>query len=267
LNTNKEAESISKVDEELYNLASNNKLIFIKNDDDSGFSAGNNIGINFSLKFLNPNYILLLSNDTVVDKDFLEELVTFADKDQKIGVVGPRVFYYDKPDQTAYIGHDVNLCTARISDPHDKLNEGSPSSVKVDYVVGCGLLIKRKVIEDIGLLDPNYFLYYEDCDWCLRAKKQGYGVFYVAKSRIWHKIPIPEIRSLTSLYYGNRNSFLLIKKNRKSGILWCYPLLILNKIIFSLYLLIRFKRKESFAVIQAVYDGIKGNYGHKKGFS
>jgi GT2 family glycosyltransferase len=259
----KELESLLVINENFNNLDSNNKLILIKNEVNSGFSDGNNLGINFSLQFLNSSYILLLNNDTVVDKNFLNELVKFADTDRKVGIVGPMVNYYDNPNKTAYIGHNVNLCNGRISDPF-KIDLNSPKYVQIDYVVGCGLLIKRCVVDDIGLLDPNYFLYYEDVDWCLRARKQGYKIFYVSKSKIWHKIPSEEIRSLSSYYYGNRNSFLLIKKNSDSFKLFCYIQLIINKLIFALYLMVMGKINASNMVMQAVYDAFRDNYGYKK---
>lgn len=244
-------------------LDSNRKLILIKNDNNSGFSVGNNIGITFSLEILMPEYILLLNNDTVVDRIFLDELVKYASTDPKIGIVGPEVLYYDKPDKTALIGNEVNLCNGKIT--HSLKNmEYSSKPVEIGFVVGCGLLIKRLVIEDIGMLDPNYFLYYEDVDWCLRAQKQGYDVVYVPKSKIWHKIPSDKIRSLKSNYYGNRNSFLLIKKNRDSFKMFCYINLIINKILFAIYLIIKGKRKASSMVIHAVYDAVKGDYGYKK---
>ena len=184
---NIELESLSGTDIEFDKLNSNNKLILIKNDHNAGYSEGNNIGIKFSLGILNPDYILLLNNDTVVDENFLAELVTFANKKQRNGIVGPKVYYFDNPDKIAYIGHNINLCNGRISDP-DMEEYKNSSPLKIDFVVGCGLLIKKNVIKDIGLLDPNYFLYYEDVDWCLRARNSGYDVFYVPKSKIWHKI-------------------------------------------------------------------------------
>ena len=138
------------------------------------------------------------------------------------------------------------------------------SPTKIDYVVGCGLLIKADVIKDIGMLDPDYFLYYEDVDLCLRARNSGYDIFYVPRSKIWHKISLKEDRSLNSYYYGNRNSFLLIKKNKNSIYKFlCYMRLIINKSIFSLYLLLKGKRKESLIVMISVYDGLRGNYGYK----
>ncbi len=181
----------------------------------------------------------------------------------KVGIVGPMVNYYDKPNKTAYIGHNVNLCNGRISDP-STIDVNPPKSMLIDYVVGCGLLIKRSVVDDIGLLDPNYFLYYEDVDWCLRARKQGYKIFYVSKSKIWHKIPSEEIRSLSSYYYGNRNSFLLIKKNRDSFKLFCYIQLFINKLIFALYLMVKGKRNASSMVMHALYDAVRDDYGYKK---
>jgi GT2 family glycosyltransferase len=258
---NIDIESLSPFSEEVNNIDPDRKLFLIKNDHNYGFSEGNNIGIKFSLQMLNPDYILLLNNDTIIDKNSLTELASFAYNNKKVGIVGPKVFYYDNPDQVAYIGHNVNICSGRISDPEIKYHS---SPIKIDYVVGCGLLIKTDVIKDIGMLDPNYFLYYEDVDLCLRAHNSGYGVFYVPSSKIWHKISLKENRSLNSYYYGNRNSFLLIKKNRKSfNIFLCYTRLIINKCILTLYLIIKGKPKESLVVIKGVYDGLKGNFGYK----
>ena len=210
---NIDIDSLSPFSKDDINLDPDRKLFFIKNDRNYGFSEGNNIGIKFSLQMLNPDYILLLNNDTIMDKNSLTELVSFAYDNKKVGIVGPKVCYYDDPNKIAYIGHKVNLCSGRISDPKVKC----PSSpLKIDYVVGCGLLIKSDVIKNIGMLDPDYFLYYEDVDLCLRALKSGYEIYYLPSARIWHKISLNEDRSINSYYYGNRNSFLLIKKNQKS---------------------------------------------------
>jgi len=259
--SNIEFKSLHGEDKKINKLKSNRNLILIRNDSNYGFSEGNNIGIKFSIEILDPDYILLLNNDTIIDKNSLTELVSFAYDNKKVGIVGPKVFYYDNPNEIAYIGHNVNLCSGRILDPEVK-NPSSP--LKIDYVVGCGLLIKTKVINDIGMLDPDYFLYYEDVDLCLRALKSGYEVYYLPSSKIWHKISLSKNRSLNSYYYGNRNSFLLIKKNQKTrNIYWCFIKLIINKSILSLYLLIKGKRKESLIVIKSVYDGLRGNYGYK----
>ncbi len=88
--TNSEAEVGGGRENEIADLPSNEKLVLIKNDKNYGFAEGNNIGIRYALKVLDPEYILLLNNDTIVDKDFLSELVSVARADDTIGFVGPK---------------------------------------------------------------------------------------------------------------------------------------------------------------------------------
>ena len=88
--TNVELKSLIDESKKFDDLESNNKLILIKNDNNDGFSVGNNIGIKFSIEILNPKYILLLNNDTVVDRNFLKEMISFADNKKKVGIVGPK---------------------------------------------------------------------------------------------------------------------------------------------------------------------------------
>jgi GT2 family glycosyltransferase len=264
---NNEYDSFIKYETEFKNISPNKKLILIKNDYDSGFSVGNNIGINFARENLNDEYIMLLSNDIIVAKDFLDKLIAFASSNQEIGIVGPRVLYYDNPEKTAYLGRKVNLYTAKTSDIYNE-QESYLSSVEVDYIVGCGLLIKNSVIEAIGILNPNYFLYYEDVDWCTRARKNGYNIYSVPESKIWHKISSEESNSLTRYYYGSRNMFLFLKNNWSTiSLILLFPVAIFNNIIYSFTLILKGKRKAAITVLKAIYDGIKGDYGYKKGYN
>jgi len=263
---NNEYDSFINHEDEFENISSNKKLILIKNDYDSGFSVGNNIGINFAQEHLNIEYIMLLSNDIIIAEDSLDKLITFASSDQKIGIVGPRVLYYDNPERTAYLGRKVNLYTATTSDIYDE-KESYSSTVEVDYVVGCGLLIKKSVIESIGTLNPNYFLYYEDVDWCTRARKNGYNIYSIPESKIWHKISSEESDSLTRYYYGSRNSFLFLKNNWSMALLLLFPVAILNNLLYSFTLILKGKRKAAITVLKSIYDGVKGNYGYKEGYN
>jgi GT2 family glycosyltransferase len=264
---NNKYDSFIKYENRFENISPDRKLILIKNDYDAGFSIGNNIGINFAQEHLDAEYIMLLSNDIVVDKDFLDKLITFASSNQKIGIVGPRVLYYDKPGKTAYLGRKVNLYTATTSDIYNE-KKSYPSSLEVDYIVGCGLLIKNSVIENIGILNPNYFLYYEDVDWCTRARKNDYKVYSVPESKIWHKISSEESNSLTRYFYGTRNMFLFLRNNWSlMSLILLYPLLILNNILYVITLILKGKRKAAITVFKAIYDGIKGDYGYKEGYN
>lgn len=263
---NNEYDSFTNHVDEFENISSNKKLILIKNYYDAGFSVGNNIGINFAQENLNIEYIMILSNDIIVAEDFLDKLITFASSDQKIGIVGPRVLYYDNPKKTAYLGRKVNLYTATTSDIYNEKESYSPS-VEVDYVVGCGLLIKKSVIESIGILNPNYFLYYEDVDWCTRARKSGYNIYSLPESKIWHKISSEESDSLTRYYYGSRNSLLFLKNNWNMGLILLFPVTILNNLFYSFTLIFKGKRKAGITVLKSIYDGIKGDYGYKEGYN
>lgn len=197
-------------------LTSNKKLFLIENELNSGFAEGNNIGINFALKTLNPEYLLLLNNDTVVDEDFLNELVDFAEENPNVGYLGPKVYYYDIANLIQFTGGGKihfkrGVAPAIFSDEFDEGQHDKPYTA--EWIGGSCLLCKREVIEDIGLLDKKYFLCWEEVDFCLRGLKKGYTSYYVNKAKIWHKGGISSSNGNISLYYGTRNTFYFLKKN------------------------------------------------------
>ncbi|KAF5029528.1 glycosyltransferase family 2 protein [Methanobacterium aggregans] len=240
------------------------ELVIIRNNENLGFAEGNNVGIIYVLEHLKSDYVMLLNNDTVVDTDFLNELIPFSEKADEIGVVGPSVFYYNDPDTLTYIGGHVDVCHGKITYPH--LNETLKSEIpeEMDYISGCSLLIKRDVIEDIGLLDPDYFLYYEDTDWCLRVKNAGYRLFYVPKAKIWHKVSASIVNSSTSFYYGTRNQFLLMKKNCKKGIKFRFIKFLAGRFLSIINYLIKGNVEKFILSHKILVDVLKGNYGYKK---
>ena len=138
------------------------ELTIIENEENYGFAGGNNIGIQYALKNFKPKYILLLNNDTVVDKDFLKELINAGEEDTYIGILGPKIYYYDKPDVIWSAGCKISWKFARGiqigSGEVDKNQYDDPK--KVEYVSGSAFLIKTDVINKIGLMDKNYFLYF-----------------------------------------------------------------------------------------------------------
>ena len=216
--TREEAEAGGGKEKEIDSLPSNRKMIIIKNEKNYGFAEGNNIGMRYALKALNlnPGYVLLLNNDTVVDKKFLEELVKVAESDEKIGIVGPKVYYYDEPKKINSAGAKVNFWTGNCPPIGCyEIDTGQFNETKeVDYVSGCALFIKQEVIKKIGLLNPMYFAYTEEVEWCVRAKKAGYATIYVHKANLWHKVSsISKKIPGFYLYYSTRNKFLFMKKH------------------------------------------------------
>ena len=163
----------------------------IPNETNLRFAGGNNIGIKRALE-RGSDYILLLNNDTTVDAEFLTELVKAADADPGIGMVGAKIYYYDDPKRIWFAGGRIEWWKGWIS--HIGLREedrGQYDTARaVDYITGCCLLVKRPVIEKIGNLDEQFFMYGEDVDWCLRVCKAGFRLVYEPKAKIWHKLSV-----------------------------------------------------------------------------
>lgn len=198
------------------------RMILIKNKDNYGFAGGNNIGIKFALSVLNPDYVLLLNNDTVVDPNFLTELVKVAESDEKIGIVGPKIYYYDykgRSDVIVFTGAKLTLWNGKEyrygfqevdNNQWDKL-------ISVGKIEGSCMLIKTEVIKNIGFLKHSFFAYWEETDFCFRAREHKYDLIYVPTGKIWHKVEArPKSSSWFRIYLMNRNKWIFIRENLKT---------------------------------------------------
>jgi len=186
--TREEAEAGGGKQKEIEDVPSNRKMIIIKNEKNYGFAEGNNIGMRYALKALNPDYVLLLNNDTVVDKEFLGELVKVAESDKKIGIVGPKMYYTDRPDVLWFAGGKINWYLEHYQIGQNQKDTAQFDEIsKVDFISGACMSIKREIVEKIGMLPKEYFLGFEDIDYCVNAIRHHYKCVYVPKSKIWHK--------------------------------------------------------------------------------
>jgi len=211
--------SLEEAEKAVVHLPPNGKLILIKSDKNFGFAEGNNIAIRYALKSLNSEYVLLLNNDTIVARDFLNEMITVSIQDSNNAIIGPKVYYYDYRGQK----NVIHSAGARILIKHglapplgvNEIDIGQYDEIRhVDYIEGACMLVKRNLIETIGLLDPVYFAYWEETDWCYRASKSGFNIVYVPKAKIWHKVPEKKVSKLAT-YLNTRNKFIFLKKNAK----------------------------------------------------
>jgi len=191
-------------------------IYIIENDKNYGFAEGCNIGMRYALKNSAPDYILLLNNDTTVAPDFLAEMVKIAESDPLIGIAGPKIYFYNESNKIQSAGGRIDWWRGKaILMGLFEIDRGQFEEVKeVDWVSGCALLIKLDTIKRIGLLEPAYFTYLEETDWCARCKKAGYKVVYAPKAKVWHKgrMALDELYVLP-LYYTTRNRFLFMKKH------------------------------------------------------
>lgn len=151
----------------------------IRSETNLGFAGGNNLGINYALKN-RADYILLINNDaTVENKNFFIKLL-----EAKGDIVSPLVKYRQGGAVLYDFGGKVDYIFGRNTHLHVLPN------VSPDYFSGVCLFIKTKVIKKIGSLDDRYFLYYEDADFCLRAKKEGFTLGFCPQSSIFHHLSI-----------------------------------------------------------------------------
>lgn len=183
----KESEN-SIFNKEINNLHSTEKLILIKNEKNDGFPGGCNVGMRYALN-QGTDYILLLNNDVIVNENFLSELVDFAETDSSVGIVGSKIYYYYEPNKIQAAGGRIRWWLGDISTyGNNELDEGQYDQIaERDYVYGTSFLLKKSVLDEISLMDPSFFFGVEEYDYCTRAKKAGFKIYYHPLSKVWHK--------------------------------------------------------------------------------
>jgi GT2 family glycosyltransferase len=186
----------------LGDLNFNYKITKLVNAENRGFSGGNNIGIKYALDN-GADYILLLNNDTVIEPGFLKILVEEGEKNEKTGILGP-VIYKLGTNKPHFAGGKINWFYTGA-----KHVPGAS-----DYITGACFLIKRKVIKKIGLMPEEYFLYFEDAEWCLKARRAGFSCKVVKEANISHKVSKnTQEYSFSYIYYQYRNGLIFAKRN------------------------------------------------------
>ncbi len=192
-------------------------LAVLENGANLGFAAGNNAGIALALA-QGADYVLLLNNDTVVDPGFLEPLLAVFADDPQVGFASAKIYYYDRPDTVWFFGGAVRWANGWAYHLHPNRQDAGATyqgTRRTPLVTGCCLLARRAVFEQVGLLDPRFFLIYEDADWSVRAGRAGYKGVVVGASHIWHKVSASFRRDQPAhgTFYFTRNGLLFIHKH------------------------------------------------------
>ena len=182
-----------------------------------GYAGGNNLGIKNAALMNNAEYVLILNNDTIVNKNFLKQLVKIAESNKDTGIVCPKVYFYYKPNIIQYAGLRFDLDRGEsILMGYNKKDEGQfEKEEEMDFCGGTCMLVKKEVFERIGLFDENYFAYFEDNDFGFRARKSGYKIMFAPKAEIWHKVSSSSGGKINAFkeYYMNRNRIWFMKKH------------------------------------------------------
>jgi GT2 family glycosyltransferase len=154
-----------------------------------GFARGSNLGIQCALD-QGANWVLLLNNDAYVAPTFLSEMENAVKRDEGLGIIGAVILYHDFPDRIWYFGDRlIPGLLATNSLYHGHIYHGQfPSLVPVDFVNGCGMLVKSEVFKRIGFFDTAYFMYGEEVDLCWRAHTAGFRLAVATQAKMWHKV-------------------------------------------------------------------------------
>jgi GT2 family glycosyltransferase len=190
------------------------ELPLICNESNLGFAGGMNAGIRYALEH-GAGSVLLLNNDTLVAPTMIEALIdaeipplpdsedaalrrrTSVRAQDAVGILGPAIHYHADPDRLWKLG-DIEhrwlpmplSVRPRGDRPLGWQGLVGTAPFQVDYVTGCCMLIRRQVFERIGLFDTRYFMYFEDADFCRRARYAGFTIWCVPEARMWHKVSL-----------------------------------------------------------------------------
>lgn len=232
----------------------------IKSDVNTGFAGGNNIGF----KRAKGSYFLMLNNDTEVEKGFLEPLVAMMERNTSIGAVSPKIEFHHSPGTLQFAGFNpINPYTGRGTAIGSMQKDDGRFDLSMETSRGHGaaMLIRKSVIEEIGLMADLYFLYYEEMDYSMRIKKAGYSIWYCAQSKIYHKESISTGKeSPMKMYYLTRNRILFQRRNVAGFKLMISLLFILLITIPKNTLQLMLKGKLEH--LKAFYKGIIWNITH-----
>ncbi len=163
-----------------------------------------------------------MNEDTILDPVCLEQLINIGESDAKTGIVGPMVYHHDEPTIIQSAG---GVLSRYWESWHIAQNEPDQQQFlhprAVDWVSGCAILVRRAVIEQVGMLDERFFYYWEETEWCIRATKAGWRILHAPQAKLWHKGVQRDYRPKPSVtYYNTRNRFLMLMKHHAPLSTW-----------------------------------------------
>jgi GT2 family glycosyltransferase len=248
------------------------EITYIKLSTNLGYAGGNNVGLQWALQE-GTDYVMVLNNDTILDPNMLTELVKVAEGNTKIAMVGP-LMYCTAPHNYLFAAGSFILWKKgslnhrglfQPANDHIYLKRPEP----VDFIVGCCVLVRSRVIKSIGYLNQDYYLNFEDVEWGLMSHRFGYEVWFVPQAVMWHKVSATlGLASPTNTYYMTRNALLFFWKNASSLERWISLINIISRTIRTIiawtikrkYQTHDYKKKRA-ANFLAIRDFLTGRFG------
>lgn len=241
----------------------------IENPTNSGGAGGFNLGMQYALNRNCYDSIWILDNDVIVEANCLLQLIQELRSSESNGIVGSMILRMDRPDILqelgAYVDNKLFTRTPHLQNIHSE--DVSLQPLSVDYVPACSLLVDTVKLREVGLMDPEYFLYFDDSDWCLRFKDAGYDVRATPLAKVWHQAGGANKTSGLPRYYYWRNmvhSFLQ-KISTQEELDSFIDRLLIDKAFTALFISLKIGKINAFkTMLYAIIDGLTSIRGKIK---
>lgn len=195
------------------------KVKLIKNKSNLGWTGGNNKGVEFALKN-KADAVFVLNNDTKIDKKCISILAKELFRNKTNGIVGPKIYLTSsKGTKTKKISFAGGKFTKNryfgVHIGNNKIDEGQYNTIRSsEFITGAAMMVRSQVFNEIGKFDDSFFIYYDEADFCMRAKKAGFKIHIIPKAHVYHAFSgTVELNSPFQKYYTTRNHFLFVEKN------------------------------------------------------
>jgi GT2 family glycosyltransferase len=226
------------------------------------FAGGNNEGLKRSLA-AGADAVMLLNNDTEADPGLLERLLLALDQHPEAGAVAPLIYFGVPSQRIWYAGGRCRIAVGYAGHRGlRRLDRGQYRSAEpTGYLTGCCLLARREVWERVGLLDERYFIYAEDADWSLRARRAGITLLFVPTARLWHRVSTSGGGGASpwKIYHRLRANLTLFARHARglARLTWL-PAFLLQQAALAAWLIARGHAAAALAVPRALWDALRG---------
>lgn len=229
------------------------------NGRNAGFAGGMNPGI-WQAVDQGAEWVFVVNNDTFFAPDMLETLIKHVDP--AIGLLAPIIYYAAQPTTVWSLGGTIHSFLLEVITSHrGKIDNGQwPECLPVDFVPGCAMLLSKKVIEQVGVFDERFFMYYEDSDYCLRIRQAGYQIISITTAKMWHQVAVSSggSDSANERYWMAHSSVRFFRKNgRFPQLLFIIPW----RLGSSLRTTFRLAKNKNLSALTAywrgIFDGLK----------
>lgn len=236
-------------------------VVYLRSSENLGFAGGNNLGV----RYAKGKYLLFLNNDTEITDGFIQTLIDEMEHRPDIGLLSPLILYAEDRRKIQYAGFTpMNFRTGRnasLGVLETDTGQYDGLTVVTGYCHGAAMICRRRELDQVGLMEEHYFLYYEELDWCEKFRRSGFKIGFTGKARIYHKESMSVGKeSVLKTYFMTRNRWLFIRRNAPRLARWTFTAYYLC--IAVPFQVLRYLLRRRIDLANAAMRGVKWNLTH-----